>query len=75
MGLVYLSFARGVDLAFFGWLFVGPECGVWFVVDGVVVGAFPSVWGGRLSFFPGFGGACPAGLGIWYLLFRADALS
>ena len=45
-GLVFLSFARGVGLAFFGWLFVGPECAVWFVVDGVVVGAFPSFFGG-----------------------------
>ena len=34
-------------------------------------------WRGRLSFFssvfPGFGGACPTGLGIWCLLFRVVA--
>ena len=45
-GSVFLFFARGVGLPFFGWLFVGPDLGVWFVVDGVVDGASPSFLGG-----------------------------
>ena len=41
-----------------------------------LVPSLPS-WRGRLSFFssvfPGFGGACPTGLGIWCLLFQVVA--
>ena len=49
-----------MGLAFFGWLFVGPECGFWFVVDGVVVGgACPAglvIWVSGCCPFPSFRG-------------------
>ena len=76
-GVGFSLLARGVGLAFFGRLVVGPKRGVWFVVDGVVVGACPSFLGGRLSFSLRFSlalvGHVLLALGICCLLFRAVA--
>ena len=72
-------FALGIGLVFFSWFACWP-C-MWGLVNVgglcVVVVSFPSFWGGKtfalFPVFPSFGGACPAGFGLWWFLFQADA--